>query len=259
MKRFSPVLFPGMVQSLAPFVFFGLLVLFAGAGAGAEAPGFASPDPRFTVGALVASDDFTRGTGSWKAELEKGGTVSAKDGVLRIDVPGGSSVWFKEPFSGPVLITYEATAIARGGPNDRVSDLNCFWMATDPRANGNFLQVPRSGAFADYDQLRCYYVGLGGNSNTTTRFRRYIGKAGNRPLLPEHDLGGADVLLKPNAAQRIVLIAAGPHVAYYRDGIRLFGYEDPEPYIRGWFAFRTVTSHFEIRDFRVYELSGKSE
>ena len=33
----------------------------------------------------------------------------------------------------------------------------------------------RSGTFAEYNDLLTYYVGLGGNRNTTTRFRRYIG------------------------------------------------------------------------------------
>ena len=41
----------------------------------------------------------------------------------------------------------------------------------------------RSGAFADYNDLLTYYVGLGGNRNTTTRFRRYIGDPVLRPLL----------------------------------------------------------------------------
>ena len=54
----------------------------------------------------------------------------------------------------------------------------------DPR------RFPRSAParFAAYNDLKTYYVGLGGNRNTTTRFRRYIGDPETRPLLPEHDL-----------------------------------------------------------------------
>lgn len=215
-----------------------------------------SPDPRFVVSELLFADDFMQGVDRWHPELEKGGSITAKDGVLTVDVPGGCSLWLKAELAGPVLITFEATAVSRGGVNDRVSDLNCFWMATDTRAPADLVAVSRSGAFSDYDELRCYYVGLGGNSNTTTRFRRYIGKQGNRPLLPEHDLTDPDVLLRPNIPQRIALIAAGRHIAYYRDGKQLFTFEDPEPYTRGWFAFRTVTSHFEFRNFKVYRITG---
>lgn len=224
----------------------------AGSVRGADAP--TSPDPRFTVGELLASDDFSGDLGRWRPELESGGIVAVRDGALEIDVPGGCSVWFGQPLEGPLLITYEAAAVSTGGPNDRVSDLNCFWMATDTRSLGDLLGTSRSGKFADYDQLRCYYVGLGGNGNSTTRFRRYIGEKGNRPLLPEHDLGAKEFLLVPNALQTIQLVAAGGTIGYYRDGRQLFAYDDPAPYTRGWFAFRTVTSHFEIRHFRVYRL-----
>ncbi|MBK8477138.1 MAG: Tat pathway signal sequence domain protein [Opitutaceae bacterium] len=225
-----------------------------GAGSVGTAGAPASPDSRFTVGELLASDDFSGDLGRWRPELESGGIVAVRDGALEIDVPGGCSVWFALPLEGPLLITYEATAVSAGGPNDRVSDLNCFWMANDTRSPGDLLATPRSGKFADYDQLRCYYVGLGGNGNTTTRFRRYIGERGNRPLLPEHDLSAKEFLLGPNARQTIQLVAAGDTIGYYRDGRRLFAYEDPAPYMRGWFALRTVASHFEIRHFRVHRL-----
>lgn len=144
--------------------------------------------------------------------------------------------------------------IASGGPNDRVSDLNCFWMAQDARSPEDIFATKRSGVFSDYDQLRCYYVGYGGNSNTTTRFRRYIGEKGNRPLRPEHDLSRKEFLLVPNRPQTIQVIAAGSTIAYYSDGRRIFSYEDPEAYVNGWFALRTVTSHFEVRNFRVHRL-----
>jgi len=213
-----------------------------------------SADLRFVVGELIASDDFTTGLEQWKVELESGGSVTGRSRALEINVPAGCTVWFLRPLEGPVLITYEATVVDTGGPNDRVSDLNCFWMATDARNPENLLAVPRSGAFADYDELRCYYVGVGGNGNTTTRFRRYIGERGHRPLLPQHDLSAGEFLLAPNRAQRIQLIAAGRSVGFYRDGRRLFSFDDPEPYVRGWFGFRTVHSHLRIRGFKVFRL-----
>lgn len=217
--------------------------------------GYAQPvglDPRFVVGDLLFSDDFKKGTDRWVAELEKGGRIEARDGKLEIDVPGGCALWFKQPMDGPVLIEYDATVISAGGPNDRVSDLNCFWMATDPRSPANLLDVKRSGKFEDYNQLRCYYVGFGGNTNMTTRFRRYIGSPTTRPILPEHDLTAP--LLVANAKQRIQLVAAGNLVQYFHNGRKLFELTDPEPYQKGWFALRTVTNHMVIENFSIRRL-----
>ncbi len=249
-----------VARSLLAPVAVALLALMGVSALGAPGPAVvapASPDPQFVVGNKLAQDDFNHGLAQWRSELEKGGSVIARDGALDIDVPGGCCVWLKQELRGPILIEYSATAVAKGGPNDRVSDLNCFWMARDPRSPEDIFGTARSGRFSDYDQLRCYYVGQGGNNNSTTRFRRYIGEKGNRPLLPEHDLSAREFLLTPNQEQRIQLVAAGPFVGYYRDGRRIFAYDDPAPYTAGWFAFRTVTSHLRIRNFRVYRLQPR--
>lgn len=218
------------------------------------AVGDAPLDSRFRIGKLLFQEDFARGLNRWSVELEDGGSVAARDNSLVIDVPAGCTVWFKTLLQGPVLIEYEATAISASGKNDRVSDLNCFWMARDARSPDDIFKHRRSGKFADYNQLRTYYVGLGGNANTTTRFRRYIGDAELRPLLPEHDLGEPRDLLVPNVSQKIRLVACGPLIQFYRDGRRLFEMNDPQPYTSGWFGFRTVSSHLVIRRFRVYRL-----
>ena len=212
-------------------------------------------DPHFRVGPVVAADDFAAGLGQWSAEIEKGGTVTATGGELAIDVPGGCTLWFRPLLSGPILVEYEATVIGAGGPNDRVSDLNCFWMARDVRSPGDILATRRFGIFADYDELKGYYVGQGGNGNRTTRFRRYVGIRGDRPLRPGDDLGDPQFLLTPNRPQRIQLVACGSYVAYYRDGIRLFALRDPQPYTSGWFALRTVKNHLTVRRLRVYRLN----
>jgi hypothetical protein len=196
---------------------------------------------------LLYTDDFRHGLSRWTAELEKPGRVDAKDGTLEMDVPAGCTVWFRRELTGPVAIEYEATMISRGGPNDRVSDLNCFWMATGATRH--------SGKFADYNLLRAYYVGQGGNGNTTTRFRRYVGDPEVRPLLPEHDLASADVLLTPNVPRRIRLVADGQHIQYWADGKAIFDVVDAEPYTHGRFAFRTTFSHLAIRNFRVYRVA----
>ena len=48
-------------------------------------------------------------------------------------------------------------------------------------------------------------------------------------------------------------MASGRDIGY-RDGRRLFTFDDPEPYRSGWFAFRTTWNHMVIRHFRVYAL-----
>jgi hypothetical protein len=199
--------------------------------------------------------EFLASLAQWTAELEQPGRVEARDGVLTVDVPAGCTVWFRPELNGPVLIQYEARMVQAGGTNDRVSDLNAFWMATDSRSPQDLFATRRTGKFADYDQLRTYYVGQGGNTNTTTRFRRYIGDAGHRPLLPEHDLNRPEVLLRPNVWQTVQLVAMGSRIQYYRDGSLIFDFNDPEPYTRGHFGFRTTRSHVELRQFAVYRIS----
>ena len=143
-----------------------------------------------------------------------------------------------------------------GGAHDRLSDLNCFWMAVDPRAVDTPPFAPthaRTGKFSDYDSLFTYYVGYGGNKNATTRFRRYDGSS-ERPLLPEHDLNAKKFLLAPNHTYRIRLVARDGIAEYWRDGEKIFTFRDPAPLTGGWFAIRTVRSHLVIRDLRITPL-----
>ncbi len=204
---------------------------------------------------LLYRDDFRDGLRQWLVEAEKPGRISATGGVLDVAVPAGVTLWFRPVLEGPVAIDFSVTPVSEGGEWDTVSDVNCFWMATDSRApGGDVLARPRSGAFADYDELRTYYAGIGGNRNTTTRFRRYVGQRENRPLLPQHDLSGAANMLVPNRPIRIRLIANGRRIALIRDGAVLFALDDPQPYTRGHFGLRTTWSHLRVTDFRVWRL-----
>jgi len=201
---------------------------------------------------LLYRDDFRSGLGNWLVEAERPGTIAAAGGALDVDVPAGVTLWFRQPLEGPVVIDYDVTAVSHGRPNDQVSDINCFWMATDTRApSGDVLAVPRSGAFADYDLLKTYYAGIGGNRNTSSRFRRYVGRAGDRPLLPRHDLSAPADLIEPNRRTHIRLIADGSTIELQRDGRTLFHLDDPVPYTRGHFGFRTTQSHLRFENFRV--------
>ena len=191
---------------------------------------------------------------AWAVEQMPGGKVATEAGALVITDTAGSTVWLREKLTAPVVISYEATVVVRGGSQDRLSDLNCFWMANDPRSPSLPPFTParmRSGTFSDYDSLFTYYVGYGGNDNTTTRFRRYDGTAA-RPLLPAHDLRDKKFLLEPNHPYRIELTALPDGtVQFRRDGELIFDYRDPTPLIGGWFALRTVKSHLVIRDLRI--------
>ncbi len=181
-----------------------------------------------------------------------GGTAKVREGKLEIEDQAGCTVWWREKLTAPVTISYKVTAIARGGPNDRVSDINCFWMANDQRSTAAPFakEHARSGKFSDYDSLLTYYVGFGGNANTTTRFRRYDGTPA-RPLLPEHDLSAAKFLLKPNQTYAIRLVARDGRAEFWRDGELIFSFTDPAPLQSGWFALRTVKSHLLIEELRI--------
>ena len=203
------------------------------------------------------SDDFTHGLANWIAESEKPATITAIDGILTLDTPAGLTLWFRPLLTGPLEISDDARAIQSSPPgkNDRVSDLNCFWMANDSRSPTNLFATPRTGKFPDYNPLLCYYVGLGGNNNTTTRFRRYIGDSTDRPLLPQNDLRAPDTLLTPNTWQSIRLVANNHLIQFFRDNKKLFELNDPAPYTTGHFAFRTTKSHLEFRNFKITPLA----
>lgn len=219
------------VSSLLPFIV-GCAMALAGCVAGAPS-------------SLV---DLNRGSEQWSVEQAPGGSVHFKDGALIIEDRAGCTVWFREKLTAPVEISYEVTVVAKGGPNDRVSDLNCFWMATDPVTTA--MPAGRSGRFEEYDSLRTYYVGMGGYDNTTTRFRRYAGD-GTKPLLPEHDLRAKQFLLEGNATFHIRVVAREGVAEFWRNGEKIFSYTDPRPLTKGWFGFRTVHSHLEIRQVRI--------
>ncbi len=193
--------------------------------------------------------------GDWVVEQMAGGTVVAKEGALVVEDAGGCTVWYRRPLTAPVEISYDVTVVSRGGPHDRVSDVNCFWMASDPHAPEGCPFAAghgRSGKFIEYDALQTYYVGMGGNTNSTTRFRRYDGH-GAKPLRPEYDLRAKPFLLRPNQTYHLRLVAHDGIAEFWRDGQKLFSFRDAEPLTHGWFAFRTVKSHMEIRNFQVIE------
>jgi rhamnogalacturonan endolyase len=135
-----------------------------------------------------------------------------------------------------------------GGANDRTSDLNQFWMATDPRNKNLFT---RAGVLESYDSLSLYYVGMGGNSNSTTRFRKYSGK-GDRQLLQEYT--DSAHLLQPGITYHITTIIKGDETSFWVNGEPYFMYKDAAILKEGYFGFRSTKSRQAIAHFRVYQL-----
>ena len=178
-----------------------------------------------------------------------GGSVTTEGDALVIRDVEGCTVWWRERLTTPVEITYEAKVVMADGPFDRLSDLNCFWMATDPKSP-RVMPAGRTGRFADYNSLHTYYVGHGGNNNTTVWFRRYDGTDA-RPLRPEHDLATPRLLLRPNHTYRVRLVARDGVAEYWCDDELIFTFRDPAPITSGWFGLRTVKSHLEIRNMKV--------
>lgn len=204
---------------------------------------------------FIVEDNFNSNLSNWIIEQREGGTASIKDGQFDIDDFAGCTAWFNQKFEGNVMIEYDALVIDQGGDNDRVSDLNCFWMAKDIYNPNDFFATSdtRNGKFQNYHNLQLYYVGLGGHDNTKTRFRRYEG-GGERPCLPEHDLDDPNYLINANKVNKIRLIVFKDIVQYYFNGQLVFDYLDDKPYKEGYFGIRTYKNHLTIDNFKVYKL-----
>lgn len=204
----------------------------------------------YQKGSLLYQDDFNQDMQTWVVETpdSPNSKVGIENGKLVIDVDGGATVWFNKKLSGNLLIEYKRKVVMNNGRNDRLSDLNQFWMASDPRRENVFT---RSGTFSEYDSLRLYYAGIGGNTNTTTRFRKYQGN-GERTLL--FDLQDEQYLLEPNKTYVIQIVVYNGTTAVFMDGKQYFSFTDGAPLTEGYFGFRTVESHQEMDAFKVYAL-----
>ena len=165
-----------------------------------------------------------------------------------------------------------------GGKSEgRISDLNMFWNGSDPRSNShNPTILGLDGALASYNFLQLYYVGFGANDNTTSRLRRYDGGE-QRPQitgyatsesLTSDDRAGAikdHTRLHANEPVRVRIISRKPtaeipeNLFWYANEQLIFSFADAQPYLAGWFGFRTTLSHFQIRDFRVHHCKPMSK
>ena len=193
---------------------------------------------------------------NWIIEQQPGGKVDFTNNIMEITDAKGCTVWFKHKLQAPITIEYDVTVISNNGPFDRVSDLNCFWMANDPKNPTDFFKESknRQGLFPKYHELTQYYVGYGGHDNTKTRFRRYDGNS-ERPLLPEHDLSDKKFMIVPNKKLHITLIVNKTQVKYIRDGEIIFEMKDNNPYSSGYFGLRTVENHMKVENLKITALN----
>jgi hypothetical protein len=199
---------------------------------------------------VVYEDNFMAERKLWIAEFEKPSTSSMKigQGKLEVIATAGVTLWYKYKLQGNIMITYKATVVDAGGKNDRVSDLNTFWMATNPASENIFNQ---NGKFSSYDSLHLYYAGFGGHDNETTRFRKYAGNEGKNILKEYTDKGH---LLVGNQKYAIKIIVNKGLVQYFVNDNLFWEYNDTTPYKEGYFGFRTTISHQIYEDFKVYQL-----
>lgn len=203
---------------------------------------------------LIFVDDFNGklDTSIWKTEIapQPNSTVYLKNDQMFLDTKGGITVWLNKKLKGNIRIEYSRKVLVDRGANDRLSDFNSFWMATDPKNENLFT---RDGVLESYDSLRMYYVGMGGNTNKTTRFRKYQGN-GEKTLLKEYT--DKTHLLEANKEYRITIEVIDGTVRYIVNGETYFEYKDPSVLKEGYFGFRSTKSRQSIDWIKVYQIEN---
>ena len=194
----------------------------------------------------------------WTVESEsKDYRVTFRGDTCELLAPKGLTLWRKQVMTTDMVVEYDAQVVDEGQQGDRVSDLNIFWMASDPQRKDIWSrQEWRQGIFVRCYTLQMYYLGYGGNYNSTTRFRRYDGdergvdSVAYRPAILKEYTDG-DHLLKANHWYHVKIESTGGRTRFYMDGQLLVDYLDPTPLRRGWFGFRTTLSRTRITNFQI--------
>ena len=201
---------------------------------------------------IIFSDEFKDPLDKkiWIVEEEpsEGSSVYTKNNSLILDTRKGVTVWLNKFLTGNIEIDFDREVIIDNGKNDRLSDMNMFWMATNPRSKTPF---GRSGIFEQYDSLMLYYAGIGGNTNKTTRFRKYEGD-GRKTLVKEYT--DTSHLLTKNKEYHIRIIVKNNITSLWLDDECYFNFTDTQPLTAGYFAFRSTWSRQQIKNFRIFQL-----
>lgn len=198
----------------------------------------------------------------WKAEDHSGKmSIEVSGDTLDIISPMGVTLWYIPRLTGDYEISYTTRVLMRGASSDRLSDLNCFWGANDPRYPDNLYAQSewRQGIFQRYKSLKLFYVGYGGNNNSTTRFREYLGLGSEasdestRPLIKEYI--DEEYLLKPNCWMHICIRVENNITTYKVDGKELFRYSIKAGQGDGNFGLRLLQNHIQMTNFKVHSIS----
>lgn len=211
-------------------------------------------------GKIVLKDNFSKFEKSWFPESEKSFKLSysKKGDYLDVVAEKGFTLWYIKPLKKNFTISFKAYLVREGGEFDRVSDLNFFWMARDPLYPDNILARSgfRGGVFGKYYSLDMYYLGIGGNNNTTTRFRDYNGnyddfaKEGKRPEVI-FEYTDSLHLLKPGHWYEVFITVFNNRTTVSVDGIEYVNYIDLNMPEKGWFGFRTTQNHLRLSNFTI--------
>ena len=202
----------------------------------------------------------------WKVESESPDyRISFRGDTCELLSPKGLTLWRRQQLSTNMVVEYDAQVVDEGQAGDRLSDLNSFWLASDPHAKNLWARAGwRSGVFVNCYTLQMYYLGYGGNHNTTTRFRRYTGDeagvkdATKRPAILKEYTDAAH-LLRPNHWYHIKIESTHTgRTRFYIDGECIVDYLDPQPLKEGWFGFRTTLSRTRITSFKAYPTASYS-
>ena len=195
--------------------------------------------------ATLAQDDFKRfDAQAWAVEAEAGSpttAVRAERGALLLQADRGLTVWLRRQLIGHYEISFTRTVLTDG----RLSDLNFFWEAQLPQG------FTQSGKLEEYDRLKLFYAGIGGNSNSTSRFRYYDG-SGARNLLREYT--APEYLLKAGHPYRVRIVVDARGTRLYVDDKEYFN--APGPLLGGgYFGFRTTQSRQKVEQFSVRRIA----
>lgn len=200
--------------------------------------------------------------GHWIAEDQSGMMdFTIREDTLELIVPEGLTLWYKDRLTGDYEISYHICMVMNGGEHDRLSDMNCFWAANDPKYPGKLLarSTWRNGIFRNYNTLNLFYVGYGGNDNATTRFRRYYGQfydvdeARIKPLIKEYT--DPVHLLKPNRWYHIRIRVQNNSTTFLVDGEELFRLPLEAGAGDGHFGLRLLQNHVRFTNFHIERLN----
>lgn len=195
---------------------------------------------------------------NWVIEDASGNAIiTVNKNEFDIIAPDGLTLWYDKKLTGSYKVSYDAMMPMNGSHYERLSDLNCFWGAKDPLYPDDFYERSewRNGIFKNYNSLNLFYVGYGGNHNSTTRFRQYHGKyfeqddAKVKPILFEYIDG--DELLKPDKWYHIDIIVTTTTTRFMMNGELLFAHQITTGEGDGYFGLRLFNNHTIFTNFTV--------